>query len=66
MYLVKNKIYPLNNMHFSYQEAFYECYERLRKDSFKLRCSVIVITTAQRHPARDVSVKVSDNGTAGK
>ena len=53
-------------MHFSYQEAFYECYERLRKDSFKLRCSVIVITTAQRHPARDVSVKVSDNGTAGK
>ena len=24
MYLDKNRIYPLNNMHFSYQEALYQ------------------------------------------
>ena len=29
MYLDKNKIYHLNNIHFSYQEALYESYERL-------------------------------------
>ena len=52
MYLHKNKIYRLNNMHFLYQEALYESYESLRKESFKLRCSVIAITSAQRHSTK--------------
>ena len=52
IYLHKNKIYRLNNMHFLYQEALYESYESLQKESFKLRCSVIAITSAQRHSTK--------------
>ena len=64
MHLDKNKIYPLNNMHFLYQEAiiqliYLECYER---HSFKLCCSVVVIITAQCHSTKKSwSLRVGEN-----
>ena len=72
MYLGKNKIYPLNNMHFSYQEpiiqlVYWKGYER---HSFKLHCSVSLSllhnVIQQRNLALDVSVKISKNGTGWK